>query len=137
MGQTAEQLAYARSWYSDNREAVLLRNKRDRLRNPAKYKTAGLKAAAKQRQWSREYKAMVVAHYGGKCVCCGDDHFKFMTIEHLNNDGAEQRRTKHPKQGYLWWKWIVDNGYPDDLTVMCFNCNHAKGVYGRCPHEDE
>lgn len=36
----------------------------------------------------------------------------------------------------MWAKAKSEN-YPDKYTVLCFNCNCAKGAFGFCPHELE
>jgi len=28
-------------------------------------------------------------------------------------------------------------GFPDDLQLLCFNCNCGKAIHGECPHERE
>ena len=70
-----------------------------------------------------------IEYYGGCCQCCGEKEFKFLTLEHL--DGRE----KHERTGKYGWRKARIMGYPDNLTVLCFNCNCAKGIYGICPHK--
>ena len=71
-----------------------------------------------------------IKFYGGKCQCCGEANHKFLTLEHLNGrDKSKKKRT-----GKLAWDMARVEGYPDTYTVLCFNCNCAKGIYGMCPH---
>jgi len=77
---------------------------------------------------------LVINHYGGKCACCGETQFEFLTIDHKNNDGAKHKRALKSKDTSALCKWIIDNNFPDYLQVLCYNCNCAKGVYGSCPH---
>jgi hypothetical protein len=71
-----------------------------------------------------------INHYGGKCNCCGESKIEFLTLEHLHGrDKGRRRRT-----GKGAWLEIKREGFPDKYTVLCFNCNCAKGIYGRCPH---
>lgn len=77
---------------------------------------------------------LVLNHYGHKCRCCGEDNHEFLTIDHINGDGDEQRKM-YPEQKNNFYHWIVKNGYPDDLQVLCHNCHIAKHKYGGCPHE--
>ena len=76
-------------------------------------------------------------NYGGKCACCGIDELCFLTIDHINNDGFIERGTKkNGPSGYFMYKKIIAKGYPNDLQVMCFNCNIAKQHNdGKCPHK--
>jgi hypothetical protein len=53
--------------------------------------------------------------------------------KHVNNDGAEHRK-KNPAAISLA-PWLVSHGFPEGYQVLCFNCNIAKGINGRCPHE--
>ena len=32
-------------------------------------------------------------------------------------------------------KWIIKNNFPKGFQILCHNCNSAKAVYGKCPHE--
>jgi len=71
--------------------------------------------------------------YGGKCQCCGESNIKFLTLEHLSGrDKTKKRRT-----GKMAWNIARLEGYPDTYTVLCYNCNCAKGVYGICPHQEK
>lgn len=46
-----------------------------------------------------------------------------LTIDHVNNDGFKNR-VKH------FYRWIVQNSFPDDLQTLCANCNLAKTKNG-------
>jgi hypothetical protein len=85
----------------------------------------------------------VLEHYSKgvpHCECCGENHLEFLSIDHINNDGAEHRRklanNKTGNFGRIYY-WLRNNGYPDGFQVLCHNCNMAKGFYGHCPHQDE
>lgn len=83
-------------------------------------------------------KRLVMDHYGGKCACCGEDAIEFLTIDHINNDGAEHRKTvlSHASRNgrsVRLYSWLVQEGFPSGFQVLCMNCNTAKGFYGRCP----
>ena len=68
------------------------------------------------------------------CACCHETILEFLTIDHINNDGAEQRKQLRGR-GRTILLWIKRNDYPPGFQVLCMNCNHAKGSYGVCPHE--
>jgi hypothetical protein len=82
---------------------------------------------------AREARAEGIAHYGGKCICCGEARNEFLTMEHKNGRNADKPRYTGVK-AWLKAKW---DGWPEDITLMCFNCNCARGAYGYCPHEKE
>ena len=84
----------------------------------------------------RRYKIEALIAYGGReprCSCCGEDTFEFLTIDHVNGDGAAHR--KLIGKGAAIYRWLKKNRYPEGFGVLCMNCNHAKGVYGVCPHQ--
>lgn len=56
---------------------------------------------------------------------------KFLTIDHINNDGAEHKRSR---AGVDLYDWIIKHNFPDTFQTLCWNCNCAKGKYGSCPH---
>lgn len=88
------------------------------------------------------FKEKVIQHYGGKCACCSIDDQVFLTLDHVNNNGAEHRRSlggtsKRTGQRYTgnrMYKWVIENGFPDDFQILCWNCNWAKS-HGGCPHQ--
>ena len=68
------------------------------------------------------------------CACCGEDEERFLTIDHMNNDGAKHRR--EVTQGSHLYGWLKRNNYPAGFQVLCYNCN--VGRYrnrNMCPHQ--
>lgn len=84
--------------------------------------------------YQRRLRRKVIDVYGGKCVCCGEATYEFLTLDHKYNDGAEHRRELNANGGTTMLRWIVRNGYPDRIQVLCWNCNAARQYHGRCPH---
>jgi len=91
--------------------------------------------------YQKRLKAEVFEAYGGKCVCCGESGLCFLTIDHINGDGAAHRRSlsKHRKSRSLCsqtiYVWLKHNGFPKDFQILCYNCNCAKGTSEFCPHQ--
>ena len=56
---------------------------------------------------------------------------KFLTIDHINNDGAQHKRER---KGIDLYDWIIKHNFPDIFQTLCYNCNCSKGHYGACPH---
>lgn len=85
---------------------------------------------------SKEYKSLrsqVLAAYGGQCACCGESTPEFLSIDHIYNDGAAER--KRTGAGYPFYVKLRQQGFPRDrYQVLCYNCNYAKSRYGACPH---
>lgn len=72
---------------------------------------------------------------GGKCACCGESSYLFLTIDHINRDGHKERKQTNQKRS--WYRKIL-KGEREDLRVLCFNCNCGRELNeGVCPHETE
>jgi 5-methylcytosine-specific restriction endonuclease McrA len=78
-----------------------------------------------------ELKKKIIEAYGGKCACCGESTYEFLTIDHING------RDKGDKlMGAALYRALKNQGFPkDNYQLLCFNCNSAKGLYGQCPHK--
>jgi hypothetical protein len=69
------------------------------------------------------------------CACCGESNTKFLSIDHINNDGASHRRSLGLKNGSGLYKWLKKEKYPSGFQILCFNCNLGKQINGgMCPH---
>jgi len=120
--QPHKERKYTRDHYQHNREEIL-----DKQRGNKKRK-------AYFRRYYAELKARVIAAYGGQCLCCGDSHFEFLTIDHINGGGRVER--KKIGMGAGFYNWLENNGYPKErYRLLCMNCNFALGKYGHCPHQ--
>lgn len=73
----------------------------------------------------------VFDHYGWECKCCGETESAFLTIDHIDSNGAKQRR----KHGACQVDWIIRLGFPEGLQTLCYNCNCAKQYNKGCPHQ--
>ena len=71
--------------------------------------------------------------YGNKCFCCNESTSEFLTIEHLQGHGRQHKK-KLGGQSYFY-PWLIKNNFPKEFTILCMNCNFAKGIHGGCPHE--
>jgi hypothetical protein len=68
----------------------------------------------------------VFDHYGRACVHCGEADLNVLQMDHIKNDGADYRRkTSKPIVLHLF-----ENGFTDDVQVLCANCNTAKKANG-------
>lgn len=69
-----------------------------------------------------DLKMEVFSHYSSKCADCGENRSEYLTMDHVNDDGASHRR----EIGTQIFPWLKRNNYPDDFQILCFNCNYAK-----------
>ena len=77
--------------------------------------------------------------YGGICACkgCQETLPQFLTVDHMNNDGASHRRSVQRFGGIEFYRHLRTLGFPqEDYQLLCWNCNLGKHIYGHCPHLD-
>lgn len=101
------------------------------------------------RKWRENLAFEVLTHYSGnplRCACPNcyyhihDCPIEFLTIDHINNDGAKQRENLYNGKrrygaGKRFYSWLKQNGYPEGYQVLCYNCNCGKERNkGVCPH---
>jgi hypothetical protein len=107
-----------------------------RENNPDKYVEV-------QRKCRKKAKLEVVQHYGGKCACCGETELLFLTMDHINNDGAKHRRemsdgkrtSSGREVGSQIYFWLRKNNFPTGFQILCWNCNCGRNLNGGvCPH---
>jgi len=85
-------------------------------------------------------KLKFIAMYGKVCACCGQDDPRFLTLDHIKNDGGEHRKKMSNHQIYCD---ATSNYQPERYQLLCYNCNMARhfniGIdgIGVCPHKDK
>jgi hypothetical protein len=77
----------------------------------------------------------VLEAYGSTCQCCSEERNEFLAVDHIDGNGARQRRELGVSSGSEFYLWLRKNSFPPGYRVLCHNCNSAKGYYGYCPHE--
>lgn len=97
------------------------------------------KAKAIYKRYRDKIRVEVIGHYGGKCVCCGEDRIEFLNIDHINGGGNAHRKKVmgFNAAGWPFYRWLRKNNYPEGFQVLCWNCNMAKAHFGICPHQRE
>jgi len=67
-------------------------------------------------------KLEMIAAYGGRCIICGDDHWEFLTIDHINGGGT--RHCRIVGSGARLYRWLKKRDWPkDEYRLLCANCN--------------
>jgi hypothetical protein len=99
------------------------------------YKAHREEIRSKARKDHAERRKKAIAHYGGKCACCGETAFEFLTIDHIEGHGTQHRKEHGGDSATNFYLWLEKNNYPKGFQVLCWNCNCSKGVYGFCPHK--
>lgn len=73
-------------------------------------------------------KFIIIAHYTyGEmcCVKCNFNNIKGLQVDHINGNGNKHIKNLL-KNGKDFYTWIIENDFPDDLQILCRNCNVLK-----------
>lgn len=122
-------------YYLANKEKIKLKTRKWALKNKDRCRLI-------RKRHANNLKIKLIKFYSNntnKCLCCGEDKLPFLTISHMNNDGAVHRKLMK-KSGITFYKWLIRNNFPTNLNlaVECWNCNCGKSRNnGVCPHKEE
>lgn len=124
-----------KKWEEENRQQRTIDKTRRCRMNPQR-------EANRAKRYNLNLKLEMIAAYGGKCLCCGESRWEFLTIDHINGDGAQERKKSREDgrcgAGLPFYYVLKKQGWPQDrYQLLCMNCNAAHGFYGYCPHELE
>ena len=132
-----------RDWREANRDKDR-EHKREwrnrKLANGSPEEVAAIRAAesAQTKRAQAVCRDQVFAAYGGyKCACCGETESMFLSIDHIDNNGAEERKSGlYSGSGYSFYRWLRKNKFPPGYQVLCMNCQVGKHKNGGvCPHQ--
>jgi hypothetical protein len=74
--------------------------------------------------------------YGKTCVCCNESLTRFLTVDHVQNDGGMERKNHKGGEPYKTIRKALEKYQPDNYQTLCFNCNCGKNINGGiCPHK--
>lgn len=124
----AYQHEYQKRYYAKNRLSIIQKQK-DALKDEERR----LRNALYHRVHNYRLKVTVLAEYGGRCACCGEDDARFLGIDHIKGGGNHSRRNGG-RSGTGLYIQLQKEGYPSGYQVLCHNCNQAKADYTECPH---
>jgi hypothetical protein len=90
----------------------------------------GQRTSMKKRNQQDKLAAFI--QYGSECAYCHDKRTLFLTIDHIENNGAEHRRQQRSGQngGHNIYAWLRKNNYPKGFQTLCYNCNCTKAQIG-------
>lgn len=137
--------AYARGRYSKNILKAHIRNAKwrddhrshDADRKARWYKETRSERLVRMAAWRYKTRQSAILALGGRCVCCGESHETMLDIDHINNDGA-QERTKAKGGNFLVYRDIASNPDRQRYQILCCNCNQSKRRNGgTCEHRTE
>lgn len=85
------------------------------------------KVRQKARLWLKFLEA-----FDFKCVCCGEDDIRLLTVDHVQNDGNKDNRNT-----IVVLRQALEEGFPKErYACLCWNCNCGRAANGgTCPHK--
>ena len=105
-------------WRNKNRDKVNKSALKNYYKDPKKHHIAVQKARVKVR-------LDMISEYGGECSTCGISDVDVLDIDHIDNNGADDR--KHNLYGYNLYRHLKRLGWPkDNFQLLCKNCNWKK-----------
>ena len=91
------------------------------------------------RRSNAKLKHEVFSHYSNglmECSCCGENQFKFLTLDHVEGGGREHReQLGSPAMVY---RDLRTRNFPSGFQILCYNCNCGRSQNnGVCPHKNK
>ncbi len=125
MESIAQRREYSRVYARLHRKET---NKKYRLTLAGKAKNK-----VRQLKWRLNLKLQALTRYGGpRCVCCGEERIEYLNLDHINNNGSEEREEAGTVGGYGFYLWLKKKGWPSGYQVMCWACNVSKSTKQKC-----
>lgn len=118
------------NWKKKHPERIRQLNMKSLNKNRIKWRISGQKHFLK-------LKTIVVDYYSAgtmSCICCNEDIFEFLTINHIKGGGLKHRREIGTTGGGMFYRWLIQHEFPRGFNVLCWNCNWANWRFGICPH---
>jgi hypothetical protein len=93
---------------------------------------------ARIREFVLERKIEILTHYGpSKCLgCCWSEctvtDVDMLSLDHIQNDGAEHRRSMtHETAGSVAYAWVKRHNFPEGFQTLCHNHQWKKEIQRR------
>jgi len=81
------------------------------------------------REANRERRRKILLHYSNNtltCKLCNFSDVRALCLDHINNNGAEERRRSKKPTGNSFYSYLIKQGFPEGYQVLCANCNMIK-----------
>jgi hypothetical protein len=105
-----------RKWYYANLE----RARALKAENMRRYRAASReKYAARSRRAKRMLREKLLDTFGSRCVLCGFSDERALTLDHINNNGAEERSELGERGVYYR---ALKPEYQSEYRMLCMNC---------------
>lgn len=119
MADEKSRSSYA-AWYERNKEKARSQKRevmrRLRQENPEKYNEQSRKAKVRE-------KLKLFTMYGSECSMCGFSDMRALSLDHVKDNGNEERRQIGERGVYRRAKELYR---PDEYQILCMNCQFIK-----------
>jgi hypothetical protein len=115
-----ERKAYMRQRFAQVRE-------QDNERRRQRYAANREAEAESTRRNVEGLRQAVLDHYGQSCACCGIT--RNLSIDHVNGGSKAHLREIGGRDNFGaadFWRWLVNNGFPEGFQTLCRSCNSSK-----------
>jgi hypothetical protein len=114
-----------REWYQKNKQR-LRESKRKAMR---KYRAEKPEHYREQSRLAKKrLKDKVFETFCAVCINCGFDDKRALTLDHVLNNGAEERKAIGERGVY---RRALESKYRNEYQVLCMNCQFIKRVEAR------
>lgn len=99
------------------------------------------KEKVRAKRYQNKLKIKIMDHYGcGKCVECGFDDIRALSIDHTMGGGCAHRKEileenakikfqdRNGGGGHNFYRWLKNNNFPNGYQVLCMNCQQIKKI---------
>lgn len=98
----------------------------ERYKNDEQFRQS--RADTDKRSRERTWQDVFNAYGGDHCVLCGATDRRVLCIDHVNGDGAAQRKAMNNIHGYKLAAWLRRHGFPNGYRILCYNCNWREAI---------
>lgn len=132
---------YITKWNAKNKDKLLEYGRRSSSRYRSNHKEkcqvawkqfyySGFNRKKKYMNEAIKYRIMCAYGPNGlpQCAQCGIHDIDVLTLDHIHNNGAAERKRLKIFGGVYFYKHLEKSGYPDGYQVLCMNCNLKKEI---------
>lgn len=110
-------------WYDKNKEEINRCRREKYANSPFEHKLTNKIEVQRVRLKTLEH-----IKYPAVCERCGESNFLVLTIDHINNDGQEERKKHSTIQTWRRILKMKKNDARKRYQVLCRNCNWLKRI---------
>jgi hypothetical protein len=104
--------------YPKKRDTVLKSRRKSWKENPS--------IRENNQKYKKERKRICYKLLGNSCKICGHNDQDILVIDHIHDDGQEERKTG--LSNIKLWNKIINEGDCGKYQLLCFNCNLKKSI---------